>query len=108
MATLTKQNIPTTGLAASYVACAAGGDKVAPGSNSFIHVKNAHTGSWIVTLVTPQTFEGDLTVQDRNVTVPNGGERFIAVPDSYRDPADGLASITYNGVTALTIASLGV
>ena len=108
MATLAKQSIDTDGLAAAYSAAAAGGDKVSPGDNSFIHVKNTHTVTWNVTLVTPQTVDASLTVQDRTVAVPNGTERFIAVPDLYRNPTDGLASITYDGVTALTVASLGI
>lgn len=104
MATLTTQNITTAGITPSYVAAAGGGDKVVPGAGTFVHVKNASGGSITVTLVTPSTVDSTLAVGDRAIAVGAGAEAQIAVPDTlYRDPADGLASITYSGVTSLTI-----
>lgn len=109
MAILATQVIGTAGLVANYPTAAAGGDKCATGDGMFLHVKNAHTGAQDVVLVTPQTVDGVLTVQDRTVNVAAGAQAFIAVPDLYRNRADGLASITYPvAPTALTLAALRV
>lgn len=105
MATLAIQNIDNDGLTPVYVAAAAGGDKVIPGQGSYIHVKNASAGSINVIVVTPETVDGDLTVQDRTVAVAAGTEMKIAVGSRYRNPADGLASLTYSAVTSLTLGS---
>lgn len=104
MATLAIQTIDQDGLTPAYVSAAGGGDKVVPGAGSFIHVKNGGGSPITVTLVTPGTVSG-LAVDDQTVTVTNAQERMIAVPDLYKSPSDGLASITYSGVTTVTIAS---
>lgn len=104
MATLTTQNIGNAGITPAYVAAAAGGDKVVPGEGTYIHVKNGGGSSINVTLATPATVDGSLAVGDRVVAVAAGAEAKIAVPDTlYRDPADGLAAITYSAVTTVTI-----
>lgn len=104
MAALTIQSIDQDGLTPSYTAAAGGGDTVVTGAGAFLHVKNGGGGSITVTLVTPGTVSG-LAVDDQTVTVTNAQERMIAVPDLYKSPSDGLASITYSGVTTVTIAS---
>jgi hypothetical protein len=104
MATLAIQRIDNDGLDPQYVAADVAGDKVVPGQGSYVHVKNGDATDTDVTLVTPGTVDG-LAVSDRVVTVPAGGERKIAVPDLYTDPADGLAALTYEKVTSLTIGS---
>lgn len=107
MATLTTQNISTTGLVPTYAAAAGGGDAMVADSTSFLHVKNGSGGSITVTLVTPATVDTNLAVGDRAVVVTAGTDQMIAVPDSlYRDPTTGLASITYSGVTSLTVAAI--
>ena len=105
MATRTSESIPTAGLAPTYNAASAGGDKLAPGEGVFIHVKNGSASPITVTLATPQTVD-TLAVADRTVSVPNAAERFIAVPNLYRDPADGLAAITWSAVTTVTFAAM--
>lgn len=104
MATLDIQTVGSSGLDPQYVAASSGGDKVVPGQGSYIHVKNSSGGSIDVTLVTPGTVQG-LAVADRVVAVPGGGERKIAVGSVYRNPADGLAQITYATEVGLTIGS---
>lgn len=104
MATLSTQSIDQDGHAPTYAAAAVGGDKVVPGAGSFIHVKNGDSTPTDVILVTPGTVSS-LPVGDQTVTVPNGAERMIAVADIYRNPSDGLASITYSKVASLTIGS---
>lgn len=99
MALLQTQSIDADGLDPEYVAAAGGGDTCAPGG--FLHYKNGSGGSITVTLVTPGKVAG-LDVADRPVAIPAGEERMITVGDEYRNPATGLCSITYSGVTTLT------
>jgi hypothetical protein len=106
MATLAIQNIDQDGLEATYAAAtASGGDKVIPGAGSFVHVVNGSGADITVTLVTPGTVEG-LSVDDQEVVVTAGESRFIAVSNLYRNPSDGLATITYSAATSVTVASL--
>lgn len=107
MATLTTQNISTTGIVPTYQAAAAGGDAMIADSTSFLHAKNASGGSITVTLVTPATVDTTLAVGDRAIVIAAGTDQMIAVPDIlYRDPTTGLAAITYSGVTSLTVAAI--
>ena len=108
MATLTTQNISTSGILPTYQAAAAGGDAMVADSTSFLHVKNGSGSPITVTLATPATVDTTLAVADRTVTVAASSEQMIAVPDSlYRDPATGLAAITYpGGVTTVTVAAI--
>lgn len=107
MATLQTQVVPHTGLSATYPAASGGGDKCATGSGVFLHVKNGDSGTHTVTLATPGTDDG-LAIADRTVTVAAAGAQFIPVPDLYKDPSDGLAHITYDAVTSVTVAVLRV
>lgn len=113
MATLVKKVIVPSGLnpnAVAYVAAAGGGDKVAPGDHTFLHVKNGGVGSINVTIDDPTSvspigatsFNPDLVV-----AVPNGEERMIGpLSARFANPADGLVAITYSGVTSVTVAAL--
>lgn len=105
MATLTTQPIPPAGLAPTFVAASSGGDKVVPGVGVVLAVKNGDSASHTVTLVTPGTVAG-LAIADRAVTVAAGVTALIPVDDTYRDTATGLASITYDAVTSVTVAAL--
>lgn len=107
MAVLTTQTIVPTGLTPAYSAAAGGGDKVAPGADTFIHVKNGSGGSLTVTVdsVVPSNYGTDA---DLVVAVPAGSERMIgplAAP-RFQSLTDGLVNVTYSGVTSLTIAAI--
>lgn len=104
MAALGIQDISQAGLGPAYVAADAAGDTVIPGQGSFLHVKNGGAAAITVTLVTPGTVSG-LDVADQTVSVPNAGERMIAVGDIYRNPTTGRASATYSAVTTVTVGS---
>lgn len=109
MATLTVQDIKRAGLAPTYAAAAAGGDSFAPGSDVFLHVKNTHTAAQTVTVVTPRDVIPDVATGDVAVSVPpTTGERLIGpFPAQFFAQADdGLADITYSGVTNLTVAAV--
>ena len=109
MATLTVQNVNRVGLAPTYAAATGGGDKFAPTDRTWLHVKNASAGAITVTIVTPGTALPDVGIADVAVSVPaTTGERLIG-PFPYEffaNPADGLADITYSGVTSLTVAAV--
>jgi hypothetical protein len=107
MATLTTQNIATTGILPTYASAAGGGDAMVADSTSFLHVKNGAGVSMTVTLATPATVDTTLAVGDRVVTVGATSEQMISVPaELYRDPATGLAAITYSSVTTVTVAAI--
>lgn len=110
MATLATQNVSRAGVAPSYAAAAGGGDKFTPDHETFLHVKNASAGSLNVTVVTPRTDALGNAVSDNVVAVPAAGERLIGPfpAEHYADPTDGLASITYSGVTSLTVGAFRV
>lgn len=106
MALLATQSIVRAGLAPSYAAAAGGGDTFTPGSNVFLHVKNASGGAITVTIVTPRTDVYGNAIADNTVSVPaTTGDRMIGpFPyEGYADPATGVGNITYSGVTSLTI-----
>lgn len=107
MATLTTQPVIQSGLGPTYVAANAGGDKVVPGPTTFLHAKNASGGALTVTVasVTPCN-QG--STHNLVVSVPAGGDRMIGpiTPDRFAAVADGLAAVTYSGVTSLTVAAI--
>ena len=109
MATLSTQRITRAGLGPSYAAASGGGDKLAPSGNTFLHVKNGGGSPVTVTLVTPGNAAENVAIADLAVAVPNGGERMIGpLPGSlFGNTTDsGLCSITYSGVTSVTVAAL--
>ena len=100
--------IDADGLAATYYAASGGGDKVSPGPGQGIHVKNGSGSSINVTLVTPGVVENDLAIADRVVAVPAGADRFISVPEIYRNSADNFADLTWSATTTVTFAVLRI
>lgn len=109
MATLSVQAITSGGLEPSYVAADVAGDKLKPGKSTFLHVVNADASGITVTIATPGTVSG-LAIADRDVSVPAGEDRMIPIPSElYGDPADsGLAAVSYDSVTSVTVAALRI
>lgn len=107
MAVLTTQTIVPTGLLPTYAAAAGGGDKVTPGNDTFIHVKNGGGSSITVTVdnVVPSNYGTDA---DLVVVVANGSERMIGpLPTPrFQSLTDGLVNVTYTGVTTVTVAAI--
>lgn len=102
MALLSQQKIDADGIEPAYAAAAGGGDTCVPGDGVYLHYKNGHSSAQTVTLVTPGTVAG-LAVADRPIAIPAGDEAKFLVGDEYRNPATGLASITYSSATLLTV-----
>jgi hypothetical protein len=109
MAELTVQTITraSDGLEPTYAAAAGGGDTVQVVSNLFLHVKNGDASPHTVTVVTPGTVAG-LAIADLTATIPASEERMIGPIDQNFRATNGLASITYDGVTSVTIAAIRV
>ena len=106
MAVLAVQTIDRAGdgLTPAFAAAAGGGDEFANDGTCFVVVKNGGGSPVTVTAVTPQTVSG-LAVADLTVTVPAAGERwFGSLPQqSFNNPANGRASLTYSGVASVTV-----
>lgn len=109
MATLTTQQIVQTGLNPTLAAASAGGDKVQPGDNVWIRVDNGGGGSINVTVdsVVPSNYGTDVNLV---VAVPAGESRLIGpLPAGrFQSPTDGLAAITYSGVTTVTVGAFKI
>ncbi len=110
MAALATHPVPLVGLQldGQLVAATSGGDTALTGAGVFLAVKNADSASHTVTLVTPGTVDGDLAVADRAVIVAASKTQLIPLTATYRDPASGRASITYDGVTSVSVAVIRV
>ncbi|MFR9796139.1 hypothetical protein ACL02U_09585 [Streptomyces sp. MS06] len=110
MATLTVQAITADGLEPVYTAAAAGGDKLKPGANTFLHVVNGGASPITVTAATPGNYYGSVANPDLTVTVGASGEQMIPIPVTpFADASDsGLASISYSDTTSVTVAALRV
>lgn len=114
MATLTVQNLATTGsLNPSYAAADVAGDVMPNDGKTVLHVKNAGVGSINVTITAQVASRdagpgyGTYTRADLVVAVPNGGERIIGpLPKIAFNNAQGQAAIAYSGVTSVTVAAL--
>lgn len=110
MATRGTEPVGTVGTGATYHAASAGGDKVTPTEGTFLHVVNGGASPTTVTIVTPGTVAG-LAVADRETDpIAAGDDDFINLSDTrtYRNPADGLADITWSETTSVTFAVLRV
>jgi hypothetical protein len=105
MATLTTQVVTRAGIQPTYAACAGGGDSFVPTERTYLHIKNGSGGAITVTVVAVGNVLPNMAVPSVVVSVTAGQERKIGpFPYEYfADPTDGLADITYSGVTSLTI-----
>lgn len=106
MATLTVQQVVNTGATPSTASAAGGGDKCAPGDNTWIEVTNGG-GSSINVTVNSQTPSNYGTDEDLVVAVGAGVTKRIGPLPANRFAAadDGLVAITYSGVTSVTVAA---
>lgn len=104
MATLAVQTVVRAGIIPTYAAAAGGGDVFPNSGEEFIHVKNGHSAPITVTVVSQSTVDG-LAVADRAVVIANASEKMIGpFPASVYNDANGRVNLTYDLVTALTIA----
>ena len=108
MALLATQQIQITGPAITLAAAAGGGDTVTAGDRTFLWAKNGSGGAITVTVVVPGSYFGQALV-DVPVSVPaTTGERLIGPLDPRLADTTGVVSITYSGVTSLTVAAVRI
>lgn len=108
MATLTVQEVTRAGAILTYAAAAGGGDKFAPTIDTWLRVINGGGGSITVTVVTPNTLVSDVAIGDVAVSVGAGVTKDIGPfpAELFANPTDGLADVTYSGVTTVTVAAV--
>ncbi|MFI9332011.1 hypothetical protein ACIGZJ_31270 [Kitasatospora sp. NPDC052868] len=106
MATLTAAALAAAGTLEAPAAASAGGDKVAPvGDRVWVEVTNGGGSSITVTISSYATVRGQAAV-DRTVTIAASATKKIPIfADLNTNPSDGLASISYSGVTTVTVAA---
>jgi hypothetical protein len=108
MATLTAIAAARTGVTLSPVAAAGGGDQFLNTGREVLYVKNGSGGSITLTLAPAGTPNG-LALATYTVTIAAGAERIIGPFDtSLFNNASGMVTITYSGVTTLTVAVIRV
>lgn len=105
MAALTSQTSDSTGTILIFNNCAAGGDTIPFGSTAVF--RNTDAATVTVTMVTPDSIDGDLAIADRTHTVAQN--EFLAItPNRYykddTDPDAPVVSFTYSGVPGMTVA----
>ena len=110
MATLTTQIVNRAGTVITPVAAAGGGDAMACGSGMMLEVVNGGGSPITVTLNIPaaRTAEPNVAVTSPAVSVTNGTTKWFGPIDAvwFADPVTGLCSITYSGVTSVTVAAV--
>lgn len=108
MATLNYQQSKVTGTVVTFTAASAGGDKVAPGSGGVVLVKNGDTNPHTVTVAVPGNEYGQAR-PDVPVVVAAGATAVIGpFPTDVGDPTDRLVHLSYDAVTAVTIAAIQI
>lgn len=107
MATLTAQQIDTSGIAPSYAAADVAGDVFAHAADVFVHIKNGDASSHTASVVSQFTDSPGISAANLDITVPAGEERMFG-PFNGRVFAnsDGNVEITYDDVTSVTVAVL--
>lgn len=111
MALLSAQSIVKAGLAPVYSAVSAS-DTIAPvpGSQLFLHVKNANAGACTVTLVDGGKTPAGSSAASPTVSVPaTTGDRMIGpLPRSMVDSSTGLITVTYSVTASVTAALVAI
>ncbi len=112
MATLATQVISRSGglSGQTFAAAAGGGDAMEVGPGMMLHVKNASGAPITVTMVIPasRVYEAGVPLVSPMFSVPatTGDVQWGPVDaGTFADPTTGLCTITYSGVTSLTVAA---
>lgn len=111
MAQLTTQEITQDGIGPTYASATSTGDTFIADGRTFLHVKNGGGSPVTVTVTAVRASVGlagfgDIPIDDISVSVPaTTGDKMIAV-DPAGHASAGVATVTYSGVTSLTIAAI--
>lgn len=111
MALLSVQQATLSGTPVTYQAAAAGGDTFSPGSSDSValRVKNGGASAMTASIQFPgQTPYGVNNPARQSSSIPAGTEVVIGpIPQSAIDTSTGLVSVTYSGVSSVTVAAVG-
>lgn len=108
MATLSVEQVSITGLNATANAADVGGDDFLNNGNIILRIANGGGGSVTATIPTPAKVRG-VDIDDPQVAIPAGEERYIGpFPPALFNDSTGKASITYSGVTSVTVEVLEI
>lgn len=109
MAVITPQPLGAiAGTDLTFAAASAGGDRIAPGPNVYLVVKNGSAASINVTLDATGVAFNSQAIPDTVVAVPAGAEKLIPIVRAYASSVDGLAGITYSATATVTVAAIAV
>lgn len=109
MATLTVQSvIGLSGVTPTYAAAASGGDKFPNDGKTLFHAKNGSGSPITVTVASLVTCNQGQTHNNAVVVGANSEEMIGPFDQSRFSDGTGLVSVTYSGVTSLTVAALKV
>lgn len=111
MATLATQKITRAGVAPALAAASAGGDRITPSSDTFLHVKNGGGAPITVTVAATEKLDGDIALASDAVTVAAGAEALIGPfpPQAYSAvDGSGLADVTYSAVASVTVGAFSL
>ena len=107
MATLTAQTITRAGTIETLAAATGGGDAAPCNPDNYLKVNNGGGSAITVTLAIPANASGYSSVAYANsvVSIAAGQAKLIGplFPPVYQDPITGLCTITYSGVTSVTV-----
>lgn len=110
MAALTVNQLTAAGIAEpSLVAASGGGDTVAAYSDrTWIEVNNGGGSGITVTIADPGVTPAGNTSTGMAVSVSNGQKKRIWLPSGVINSTTGLVSITYSGVTTVTVGAFRI
>jgi hypothetical protein len=109
MATVSVAAITRDGVAVTYANASAGGDKVKPGEDVFLLVRNGSGSSLTVTITGVGQTSYGVTNPDKTFTVAAGADQAIPLLREYGNPDDGgLAAIGWSATTSVTFAALRI
>lgn len=109
MAALTVVSASATGATVSMVAAAGGGDTFVNDGDAVLIVTNGGGGSINVTITPASTTPQGYTISPVVVAVAAGATKYIGPFDknTFNNPTTGAVSVTYSGVTTVTVGVLG-
>ena len=87
------------------------GKKFINNGKVIIYIDNQSGGARTITVQTPAVVEGDLTVQERTISVPDTEQRYIGklTPSTYNQPSGADAGMVYvdaDTATSVSIAAI--
>lgn len=102
MADLAAETAISAGLDPTVHSASSGGDTVPYGA--LLRVTNtSESSAATLTLVTPGTVDGDLEIEDREVSVPAEGVRYVRAAGRVYRNEEGRVELTYTGAPNLAI-----